>query len=95
MIDDDEPMRMAGFIPVGDQERMITQEELDRASAFTGPVLGIFKKIPEDLVVGVVISVMTAWCLKFEDAEVALEFLTDQAKEAMPRLRAAQTATRQ
>jgi hypothetical protein len=92
---DDEPMRLGGFIPMGDQSRRITQEEVDRAAEFTEPVLRIFKKIPEDLKMGVLSSVVLTWCLQCDDPESALAFLEDQWKQALPALRAARTATRQ
>lgn len=95
MIDDDEPIQLTGFIPVGDQDREITQGELDRAAAFTGPVLHIFRRIPDDLVIGVVISVMTTFCLRFDDPAAAVDYLAEQAQQALPKLRASQTATRQ
>ena len=93
--DDDPPLALTGFIPVGDQDRMITQEELDRSAAFNGSVLNIFEHIPEDVVLGVILSVMATWALKFADPESAMAYLTEQAKQALPRLRAAQTETRQ
>lgn len=94
-IDDDEPLRLTGFVPMGDQERRITQEEIDRSAEFTGPVLRIFGKIPEELVPAVMSSVVLSWCMRFEDADEALVWLGEQWKQALPRLRAAQTATRQ
>lgn len=95
MNDDDEPMRLTGFVPVGDQDRLVSQEELDRAAPFNRHALEIFKRIPDDVAPGVIISVMAQWCLQFEGSEAAMKWLTDQAKAAIPRLRAAQTATRQ
>lgn len=93
--DDDEPLRLTGFIPLGDQDRRISQEEIDRSAAFTGPVLGIFEKIPAELVPAVMSSVVLTWCLQFADAEDALAWLGEQWKQALPALRASRTATRQ
>lgn len=95
MSDDDEPIRLTGFIPMGDQTREITQEEVDRSTAFTEPVMRIFRKIPEDLKPGVMSSVVLSWCLQFDDPEGALEYLTEQWEQALPALRASRTATRQ
>ena len=95
MPDDDEPLRLTGFVPMGDQERRITQDEIDRSAAFTEPVLRIFGKIPEELVPAVLSSVVLTWCLKFTDAEEALAWLHEQWKQALPALRDSRTATRQ
>ena len=93
--DDDPPMKLTGFVPMGDQNRLVTQDEVDRSAEFTGPVLRIFEKIPPDIVPAVLSSAVLTWCLKFADPEEALAFLSEQWKRTLPALRASVTATRQ
>lgn len=93
--DDDKPIKLTGFVPMGDQKRWITQDEIDRSATFTEPMLRIFSKVPEDMKPGVMSSVVMTYCLKFEDAEDALEWFVDQWKQALPALRAARRATKQ
>lgn len=93
--DDDERLPLTGFIPMGDQDRRITQEEIDRSAAFTEPLLRIFNKIPDELAPAVMSSVLLSWCLKFQDPEEALAWLSEQWRQALPSLQASRTATRQ